>query len=273
MNQRIARVIASTMLYVVASVGWSAEQQSDPVVASINDHKIYLSYIYQQIESLPLGEQVAIRDRLERFIESIVQEEVLLQSMIATDFRNEPELREQIKNAVADYLIKKHVSQRIRVTDREIEQYYRDNASVIRDERVQVSHILMKSRDECEAMLKRINSSEEFAELARQHSLHKDSAEKGGDIGSYMNHPSGLGFEERFFEMKNGDMRVFESSDGCHVVRVTDRITPPMPPLAKVSERIREIIDREKEIELLSSLIESSSRTVEVIRQEPAQNK
>jgi len=266
-KQTIARLLASTILCVVVSIGWSAEQQSDPVIATINGHKIQLSYIYQQIESLPLGEQVAIREQLDRFIESIVQEEVLLQSMLATNFRNEPELREQIKNSVADYLIKKYVNQKIRVTNQEIEKYYRENASVIRNELVQVSHILMNTRSECEAMINRINNSEDFALFAKKYSLHKDSAENGGDIGRYMNHPGGLGFEHLFFEMKIGEMRVFESSDGCHVVRVIDRTTPPIPPLAKVSERIREIIERNKEIEFLGTLIDSSRNHVKIIRQ------
>lgn len=273
MKQLIGRLITASLLYLVATPGWSAEGQPDPVIATINGHDIHLSYVYRQVESLPLGEQVAIRDQLDRFIESIIQEEVLLQSMLQTSFGDELELREQVKNTAADYLINKYVTQKIHITDKEVEQYYHDNASAIRSEHVQVSHILLKARVECEVLQKQIKSKEEFAQLAQQRSLHRDSAKNGGDIGSYMNHPGALGFEERFFDMKVGEMGVFKGSDGCHLVRITDRVTPPLPPLAKVSSRIREIITRNREIELLSALIKKSSTYVEVIRHRSAQNK
>lgn len=266
-------ITAPCLLLALSSVGWSAEGQPDPLIATVNGHDIHLSYVYQQIESLPLGEQVALRDQFDRFVESIIQEEVLLQATLKTKFQDEPELRDQIKHTIADYLINKYVTRKIHVTDKEVGQYYRDNASAIRNELVQVSHILLKVRAECEALQKQINSKEEFAQLAQQRSLHKDSAKNGGDIGSYMNHAGALGFEQRFFDMKVGEMDVFESTDGCHLVRITDRVTPPLPPLAEVSDRIRELITRSREIELLSALIKKSRSQVEVIRHSATQNK
>ena len=38
--------------------------ESDPVVASVSGEPIRLSYVYQHIEALPLGDQIDVRDQL-----------------------------------------------------------------------------------------------------------------------------------------------------------------------------------------------------------------
>ena len=111
-----------------------------------------------------------------------------------------------------------------------------------------------------------IESDADFEAAARGRSLHRESADKGGDIGLYMNHDGPLGFETKFFEMQVGDMRVFESGDGCHLVRIMERVTPPMPPLEQVAPRIRVLIERGQQIKLLRELIEKASATIKVER-------
>ena len=49
----------------------AAVAADDPRVAVVNGHDIRLSYVYEQIESLPLGEQIVIRERFDRFVDSL----------------------------------------------------------------------------------------------------------------------------------------------------------------------------------------------------------
>ena len=265
-----ARLVATLafIFTLVALITPVAFAQKDPVIATVNGHEIRESYAYQQLEALPLGDQISIRAQFDRFVESLVREEVLFQSMLATDFANEPELRETIKTAIVNHMIERHVSNRVKASDEDVRQYYIDNASAIRDENVRASHILVKTIDECAALMPSINSDESFAAAARKHSIHKDSAEKGGDIGLFMNHDGPLGFEAKFFEMQPGDMRLFQSEDGCHLVRIMARETPPMPPLEQVEANIRVLIERQQQIDLLRALIEKASAAVKVERSE-----
>ena len=89
--------LTTLLLFLLSAHSRSAEQQQDSLIATVNGQEIRLSYVYRQIESRPLGEQVTLRDNFDRFVESIIQEEVLLQSMLKTKFQGESELREQIK--------------------------------------------------------------------------------------------------------------------------------------------------------------------------------
>lgn len=237
----------------------------DPIVGKVNDHDIRLSYLYQKIESLPLGEQIDVRDQLSRFLESVIQEEVLFQSMLRTGFQDEPELREQVKAMVVEFLIEKYVAKRLKVTESDVEHYYRENTSVIRNETIRVRQILLSTRDACEALKAQIDSEATFMQLAERHSLHP-SAKAGGDLGRYMRHAGPLGFEEQWFDMAVHEMRIFESPEGCHLVRVVDRITPPLPPLEKVKERIRFILQRNQEISLLHTLIGERAQGMQIER-------
>lgn len=250
--------------------GWAAaaEDLSDenPLVASVNGHEVRLADIYRQIESLPLGDQIAVRERLDQFIEAMIREEVLFQMMLATDFEGEPELRERIKTVVVEHLIQRQVRDRIQVSDEEVRAYYEANTSVVREENVAASQIVLATYEECEALLESIDSDAAFAEAAQSRSLDEESAPRGGALGRFMNHAGPYGFEEMLFLLQPGQMAIFESRLGCHLVRITDRELPPLPPLETVRERIHALLARRLERELLRELVERSAGMVQVER-------
>ncbi len=243
-----------------------AYAQEDPVVAIINDYEIRASDINAEISKMPLGDQVSVRSDPEKFAESLIQEEVLFQFVFKNGFADEPELRAEIKTLAVNFLIDKYVTQKMVVTDEEIQEYYDDNPGAISGETVQVTQILTETREECEALMQRLESGENFAELARNHSIHENSAQNNGVLGSIMNHSGPLGFEEELFAIPQNEYRLFESSEGCHIIEITGSQTPPMPPVENVAPAIRNLLLREKEIEAVQALIENANREVNVIR-------
>ncbi len=253
---------ASTLLvYSIA-----ARAQEDRVVAIINDYPIKESAIAAEIVKLPLGDQVSIRSDLDKFAESLIQEEVLFQSVLSTQFEDEDELRNEVKTLVVNHLINKYVTQKLIVPEAEVEQFYNENTSVIRGETVEVSHILTETRDECVALKERIDAGESFAELARQYSLHERTAQNDGKLGSMMDHDGPLGFERELFKIPHNKAHIFESEDGCHIMMVSDQNTPPLPPLENVYAGIENLLKRELEIEALQVLMERAHSAVTVIR-------
>ena len=256
------------LLTLLLSSSYVYGTNPDPVVAKVNDHEIRLSYVYQQIEALALGDQIDVRDQINRFVDSVVQEELLFQSMVAEGFATEPELRDEVKTLVTEYLVKKYVHSRIRVTPESIRAYYAEHPSQIRGVTVQARQILLSTKKECERLQHTIQSEGEFMKMATQFSLDPHTAKDGGNLGFFMNHPGPLGFEESLFDMKLGEMQIFETAQGCHLVRVVSRTDPPMPTLAEVEERIRFVLSRNQEIQLLRKLIQRASQTVNVERLE-----
>ncbi len=243
-----------------------AQDQQDPVVAKINNYELRMSDVNAQISKMPLGDQVSVRSDPEKFAESLVQEEVLFQYMLSNGFNEDPELRSELKTIAINHLIDKQVTQKLKVTDEEIQQFYDDNTSSIRGETVEVSHILTEHRDKCEAINEKLQQGGSFSALAQQYSIHQSSALNGGQLGSIMNHNGPLGFEPQLFDIPQNHYTIFESPEGCHIVVVTGRDTPPLPPIEKVEPALRNLLMRQKEIDALQALIGAANQQIKVIR-------
>ena len=267
-TRRIAACAAAGFLSLAAAIVQPAVAQQDDTLAIINDYQLTMSDVNALIATMPLGDQVSIRSDPEKFAESLIQEEVLFQFALKDSEENDPALREELKELIVNHLIDKFVTQKVIVSDAEIEEFYDSNTSAIRGETVQVSHILTETKAECTALLERLDQGESFAELATQYSIHERSAQNGGELGSMMNHDGPLGFEQELFEIPQDQYTLYESSEGCHIVVITGRETPPLPPLENVEPGIRNLLAREKEIAALQTLIERAHNSIEVIRPE-----
>ncbi len=264
-NKQKALLAVFSLALIFLSASASA-QSDDTVLAIINGVEIKASDINANIASLPLGDQVSIRSDPDKFAESLIQEEVLFQFALSQNFDNDLTLRESIKTTVVNHLIEKYVSSKLNITDEEIQAYYDENTSAIRGETVQISQILTATRAECEALMVKLDQGESFEELAREHSIHESSAANGGVLGSMMNHDGPLGFEQQLFNLEPNLPALFNSDEGCHIILVTGRQVPPLPPLEAVAPAIEGLMRREKEIAAVQALIERAHKHVDVVR-------
>ncbi len=256
----------SVLGYVARGVLFPAESEADPIVATVNGFPIRSSYVQDRIGEATLGEQIAVREQREQFIQSIITEELLLQSMLATDFAGERELREEVKARVAEHLIRTRIGERIHVDESDARHYYEEHQSVIRGETVRMSHIVLENRSDCERVLSEIHDAKSFAAAARKHSIDPVSGPRGGALGRVMDHSGALGFEQQMFRMQDGEMEIFDGPDSCHVVRAGERVVPPVPPYETVRERIHALLRRQQEIALLQDLVEELESRLEVRR-------
>jgi len=262
----VGLMVTGTPLHSVAHSAEVDPADSDPVVARVNDHEIHLSAVYESIESLPLGDQIDVRDQLERFIDSVVREEVLFQFVLGSDFKGAPELRARIKQEILDHLITTQITERIQINDDDIRRYYDENLELLSHAHVRASQIVMASNAECAEMRRNIKTEAMFQDQARSRSLHRETAERGGDMGYFMKIKGPLGFEEQLFDMTRGEMRIFPSEDGCRLVRLTERDDPTGPPLEEVQEGIIQALTRQQEARLLLDLLDRAAHAVKVER-------
>ena len=265
-------LVLATLLIAGVVVKAPVHGQEDAVLAKINDFELRTSDVNLQISTMPLGDQVTIRSDPEKFVESLIQEEVLFQYALQHELSHSEAFRAELKTIAVNHLIEKYVTEKLEVSDAEIEAYYRANESAIRGETIQVSQILTQTREECESILAQLQQGGSFEDLATSHSIHESSAANGGFVGSMMNHEGPLGFEEQLFEIPENEYTLFESADGCHLVSVNGRNTPPLPPVENVAPALENLLLREKEIEALNTLFERAHREIEVIRPESSQS-
>ena len=240
--------------------------EHDPVVATINGHQVRAADIQAEIGAMPLGDQIVVRQQAEQFKESVIREEILFQYLLATDFAGAPALRQRVRQLAVEELLRREVTDHLLVSDTEVRAFFDTHPGAMRGEYAQMSQVLLPSRSQCEALQTTIATSEEFAAAAREHSLHEPSAKVGGDLGLIMNHSGPLGFEEALFDLQPGQMAVYDSSEGCHLVRMGKRVTPPLPPFDNVAPAVRGFLARRRERELLSALLERALDHVKIER-------
>lgn len=78
--------------------------------------------------------------------------------------------------------LRREVRDRIQVPDKELRRYFEEQDL---GRAIRVSHIRTKTREEAEAALEEIRKGRPFAEVARERSIHKESAAEGGDLGAF----------------------------------------------------------------------------------------
>lgn len=161
---------------------------------------------------------------------------------------------EQVKVSYVELLVDDLVG-KVSVSEDDIALYYEENQSNYRtEEERRASHILIEAGDDAEAaqakandILARLQSGEDFAELAKTESDDTFSGEQGGDLDWFGKGIMDPAFEEAAFGLQNiGDISdVTESEFGFHIIKLTDIKPEQVEALADVREDIEQRLLRD----------------------------
>lgn len=84
--------------------------------------------------------------------------------------------------------------------------------------RYRARHILLEDIEDAEYVLEKLASGEKFEDLAREMS-ECDSAEKGGDLGSFVSGQMNPEFEKAVYQLKEGETSApVETEFGFHII-------------------------------------------------------
>jgi foldase protein PrsA len=88
-------------------------------------------------------------------------------------------------------------------------------------DKIKCSHILVKKQSEAIAILERLNEGEGFANLAKELSIDKGSAKRGGDLGLFGRGMMVKTFEEAAFKLKKGELTQdpVKTEFGYHIIK------------------------------------------------------
>jgi peptidyl-prolyl cis-trans isomerase C len=88
-------------------------------------------------------------------------------------------------------------------------------------DKIKCSHILVKKQSEAILILERLKKGESFTNLAKELSIDKGSAKKGGDLGSFGRGMMVKPFEEAAFKLDKGEVtsEPIKTEFGYHVIK------------------------------------------------------
>lgn len=169
-----------------------------------------------------------------------------------------PEWKEALrKRTLLEKLITRDVNAKIRITDDEVEQYYKGRrGAYTTDRRVRVAQIVLHDRDRAERVLKRLKAGEDFGKVAREVSIGPE-ATAGGDLGFFERGVMPEAIDRMVFSLPEGKMsRVVQSPYGFHIFKVLGQAAAGGRKFAEVRERVAADLRKQKEAEAYNIWIE-----------------
>ncbi|MFC6651343.1 MULTISPECIES: foldase protein PrsA [Paenibacillus] len=148
--------------------------------------------------------------------------------------------------------IRKLIEPKITITDADISKYFDENkAKYNQEEEVRASHILVKTKEEAEAIVKQLKEGGDFAALAKEKSADTGSKDKGGDLDFFKRGDMVAEFSDAAFKMKVGETSgAVKSEYGYHIIKVTDRKEAKEYTLAEKKDEIKKTLIAQKVSEM-----------------------
>lgn len=112
-------------------------------------------------------------------------------------------------------------------------------------EELHLLHLMVRERDQAEALRRELLRGKDFAALAKEHSVAPDG-QAGGDLGFVSRGTLPEELEEACFKLRKGQLsEVVESPWGFHLCRAIDRREGRVTPFEEVESRIEAELLRE----------------------------
>lgn len=150
--------------------------------------------------------------------------------------------------------LRKLLEPQVKITDADIKDYYDKNLESLKTpEQVRASHILVATKEEAEAVLTDLKNGADFATVAKEKSTDTASKENGGDLNFFAKGAMEEPFETAAFALKVGELSgVVQTSNGYHIIKLTDHKDAVTPTLDEKKDEIKETLTTQQ-ISTLSS--------------------
>jgi peptidyl-prolyl cis-trans isomerase C len=139
-------------------------------------------------------------------------------------------------------------------------RYDKEMAAAAPVNEVKASHILVKTKEEAEAIIKELDGGADFAAIAKEKSTDPGSGASGGDLGYFSAGQMVPEFEKAAFALNPGEYtkEPVESQFGWHIIKLEDKRAKQPPAFDAVKDQIRQVVFRDKYFETVKALREAA---------------
>lgn len=242
---KVKSILTATQSYTDADYLAQFKESKD------NDDKIKQEVISYMIDNEVVYQQ-AQKDKIKVTDDEVNQKYSQIEKMLDTNQEykkllddagvDEDYLKETIKKDLAVQKYRENFEQDLKVTDKEVEKYYKEHKDEFKEESVEAYHILVSTLDDnnkpvddskkeelkskAESLLKEIKNGGDFEKIAKENSDDKSSGKKGGYLGYFTKDSKNAQFTKEAFKLENGQVSsVFETPFGYEIVKVTNKKT------------------------------------------------
>jgi peptidyl-prolyl cis-trans isomerase C len=217
------------------------------------DLALALASVDQQYSQLPPDQR-----RAAAFM-AIMEIRLLADKAVAEGLDKDAEFQRRMaflqQRALHSEVIEKDVGAKI--TDEEIRaRYDKQLADTPPVNEVKARHILVKTKEEAEAIVKQLDGGAKFEDLAAQHTTDPSGKTTGGDLGYFAPGQMVPEFEKAAFALNVGEYskEPVQSQFGWHIIMVEDKRAQQPPAYDAVKDEVRNLVFREKYFAMVEDL-------------------
>ncbi|WP_416362519.1 peptidylprolyl isomerase [Phyllobacterium sp. 0TCS1.6A] len=140
-----------------------------------------------------------------------------------------------------------------KITDADVRaRYDKEIAAMPAENEVRARHILVKTKEEAEAIIKQLDGGANFEEIAKTKSTD-GSAAQGGDLGYFGQGQMVPEFDKAANELEIGKYTKVpvQTQFGFHVIKLEDKRAKQPPAFDQVKEQVKSMVIRERYMDLI----------------------
>ena len=192
-------------------------------------------------EAIASGINISEKDLEEEIVKfKSSYSELTFQKMLQIKGINPAQWKEEKRRElIADRFVQKGVVDSIKVSDAEIQKYYKQHKKEFtHGDEVHARQIVLDDPRKAEEIYKKLQAGENFAALAQEHSIAPE-AKHGGDLGWFARGVMPKIFDEACFPLPNGEISpIVKTEYGYHIFKVLERRNTETLPLEDVKDQI-----------------------------------
>ena len=255
MSKRLSFMAPALLaLHLVATpVGAEDAPGADTIVATVNGVEITLGHMLQVRTSLPSDYQNYPDETLfSGILDQLISQTLLQQSFTGAEPRQvRLALENERRSLVAAQAIQKELDETM--TEAAVQAAYKERYSGDLGTEYNASHILVKTKEEANALVSELQGGADFAALAKTHSTGP-SGPSGGDLGWFGTGRMVPEFEAAVIALEVGaNSAPVETQFGWHVIQLRDTRILSAPTL----DSVRQQIENELQSQMIAARIEA----------------
>ncbi len=251
-------------LMLTLSAPLAVMAQDDPVVATVNNIKIFRSDLEDARMRLPERfAEVPLEAVFGLLVNSLVDSKLVAAEARKVNLHKDEKVIKQMARIEEQVLERTFLVAYIeqRITDEALEKQYQKmvKEAAVKEE-VRARHILLETEAQAMEVIKELEGGADFVELAKTRSKGP-SGPGGGDLGYFGEGQMVPAFSDAAFAMKPGETTnaPVQTQFGWHVIKVEDRRTTEPPKLEEVAMQLRQAVSREIGTAYLTNLRKSAT--------------
>ncbi|ESX00351.1 MULTISPECIES: peptidylprolyl isomerase [unclassified Mesorhizobium] len=243
-----------------AAVPAAAPVDPNAVIATVNGQKLTEAdlglaegELSQQFSQLPPEQRRAAA------LSAAIEIRVMAAQAVATGLDKDPEFQRRMaflqQRALHGEMVEKGVVDK--VTDAEVRaRYDQEIASTPPVNEIHARHILVKTKEEAEAIIKQLDGGADFQKLANEHTSDPSGKTNGGDLGWFGPGQMVPEFDKAAVALEIGKYtkEPVQTQFGWHVIKLEDKRTKQPPAFDDVKDQAKQAVIRDKYFALVKQL-------------------